>query len=167
MGNPIVMLQRNGVRRYLVWSTGADAPVTYGMKLSELCRYIRDVYGSNGLEGLRGRMARVHACGTSELHDRSAHDTIWFNRCGESFKDGGYPGAPQLTAAQGPDHPPGVRWTEDEIWDYFVTRYEAGEFDEDDVEQDDEEPGWCAEDREIFERESNATYQSHAKGDDP
>jgi len=134
MGNPIIMLQRNGERRYFEWSTITDTTNTYGMTLTELCRYIRDKYGWSGMDDFRGRMQRVHACGTSSMVDRSAAEVIAGNRCGEwgECKDQ-YPGRPMDADDDDPEFfVRGVCWTEDEIWDYFVTRHEVGEFDKDD-----------------------------------
>lgn len=69
-------------RKYLVWSTISDAPETYGMTLDDFREYYREKYGSDGMQRLPERLARVDAKGTSAIDDDCANDTIWLNRAG-------------------------------------------------------------------------------------
>src|SRR5882724_530256 len=78
MGCPIVKLGG----KYLVWSTIADAPATYGMTRDELVAYVREEDGERGVEGLAWRLDRVEAKGTSVFNDKSAEDTGRLNRAG-------------------------------------------------------------------------------------
>ena len=78
MGQFIVKLKEH----YLIWSTIADAPLTYGMTRDELTEWTRDEYGKKGLEELPARLARVDAKGTSAHREESAVSTIWLNRAG-------------------------------------------------------------------------------------
>lgn len=78
MGNPIVKLEG----KYLVWSTVSDSPITYGLTLAELRRYVKEEDGRRGLEDLARRLERVEQKGTSSHLDANADDTIWLNRAG-------------------------------------------------------------------------------------
>lgn len=78
MGEFIVKLREH----YLVWSTIIDAPITNGGTLEELKAWIREEYGTRGMEQLPERLARVEAKGTSSHRDNSAESAIWLNRAG-------------------------------------------------------------------------------------
>lgn len=78
MGQYIVKLGEH----YLVWSSIVDAPITNGLSLVQLKRWIRTRYGTEGLNELPSRLERVEAHGTSAHGDKSAIDTIWLNRAG-------------------------------------------------------------------------------------
>lgn len=84
MARYIVMLKDGRRRWYLEWSSVVDAPVTTGMTLPELRRYIREEYGRDGLRFLPERLERVKLKGSSTLDDASADDVLSFNRAGES-----------------------------------------------------------------------------------
>ncbi len=69
--------------KYLEWSTIVDAPVTYGLDLDELSAYVKDRYGSEGLDELPARLKRVEEQGTS-FHTRCpVAELIKNNRAGE------------------------------------------------------------------------------------
>lgn len=69
--------------KFLEWSTVVDAPVTFGMSPSELRAYVRDRYGSEGVETLDDRMARAVAHGTScRAPAYSFDDIVEGNRAG-------------------------------------------------------------------------------------
>lgn len=69
---------------YMEWSTVVDAPVTYGMSLEEFKTYYKDEYGKQGMDGLDERLNRVNEKGTSCMLDKSAEETISFNRAGKN-----------------------------------------------------------------------------------
>ena len=79
MGQHIVKLEG----KYLLWSTIVDAPITYGMTLTELKAYVKEESGNEGLRELPKRLERVEQKGTSALNRDSADDTIWLNRAGK------------------------------------------------------------------------------------
>lgn len=78
MGQYIVKLKEH----YLIWSEIVDAPLSSGMTLAELKRWIRGSYGSEGMRQLPARLERVERKGTSSLRDESAVSSIWLNRAG-------------------------------------------------------------------------------------
>jgi hypothetical protein len=84
MGNGIVRLERDGQEWFLEWSTIVDAPVTYGMDKAELRAYVKEKYGTDGLEHLDPRINRARAHGHSFMDDPSetAADYIVPNRAG-------------------------------------------------------------------------------------
>lgn len=82
MGQFIVKLKEH----YLIWSSIVDAPITKGMDLKQLKRWIRSRYGSDGVGELPARLGRVEKKGTSAMQDDSAVDTIWLNRAGPDEK---------------------------------------------------------------------------------
>lgn len=67
---------------YLEWSTIVDAPVSYGMGLTEFREYYKQKYGTEGLAALPDRLKRVEEKGTSATYDKSVEDTIDGNRAG-------------------------------------------------------------------------------------
>lgn len=83
MGRCIIKLTEGKRSWYLEWSTIVDAPITYGMSLSQFQRHIKDRYGSEGLNELPARLARVEEHGTSAHCDASEVDTAWLNRAGK------------------------------------------------------------------------------------
>lgn len=66
---------------YLVWSSIVDAPVTKGMTKQELIEWIKEKYGSEGLKTVD--FERLEELGTTNRFDKSAKETISFNRAGE------------------------------------------------------------------------------------
>jgi hypothetical protein len=78
MGQFIVKLKEH----YLMWSTIVDAPISEGMNLKQLKRWIRSRYGQEGINELPARLARVDKKGTSSFDEESAESTIWLNRAG-------------------------------------------------------------------------------------
>lgn len=78
MGRVIILIKD----RYFEWSTVVDAPVSPGMTLKELRRYIRRRYGTEGLSELAERLERVQAKGTSSLIHDSLEEEILLNRAG-------------------------------------------------------------------------------------
>ena len=81
MGRCILKLPGRDKFWYLIWSTVADAPVTYGMTLDELREYIREKEGASGLRDLPERLARCDAHGTSSLIS-SLEGLVECNRAG-------------------------------------------------------------------------------------
>jgi len=67
---------------YLEWSTIVDAPVSLGMPLSEFKAWYRGKYGSDGMNDLPGRLARVEKTGTSSHGGPPVDDLISGNRAG-------------------------------------------------------------------------------------
>lgn len=78
MGQFIVKLKEH----YLIWSSIVDAPISNGMNLKQLKRWIRREYGQRGIDELPARLERVEQKGTSAMGDDSAVSTIWLNRAG-------------------------------------------------------------------------------------
>jgi hypothetical protein len=69
--------------KYVEWSTITDSPVSAGMTLEQFRAYIKERYGTEGLERLPARLARVEAIGTSLLDPPlRAEDFTRFNRAG-------------------------------------------------------------------------------------
>ncbi len=82
MGRSIIKLTEGPKTWYLEWSSIVDAPITYGMSLYELEKYIQDEYGRQGLEHLAERLVRVDAVGTSASGYESIDQFLSFNRAG-------------------------------------------------------------------------------------
>lgn len=78
MGQHIVKLKEY----YLVWSSIVDAPITDGMTLKQLKRWMRSEYGVQGMRGLDEKIKRADEMGTSSRGDSSAVSRIWLNRAG-------------------------------------------------------------------------------------
>lgn len=82
----IVKLSDKNNDYYLEWSSVVDAPVTYGMSLTEFKKYYNKEYGRNGMKNLGERLQRVKSNGTScELGD-NINDFISTNRAGDREK---------------------------------------------------------------------------------
>jgi len=71
-----------GVRRFFLWSTFVDAPVSYACSIAELEDYYRDMYGQAGMGALPARIERAISKGTSSFIDESLHDLVRGNRAG-------------------------------------------------------------------------------------
>lgn len=80
------------LRPYLEWSSIVDAPLTYGMNIATLRRYIKEEYGMDGLRSLDARLERVDLKGTSSFVYKSAEEAVSCNRAGD--------GETRLTMAQ-------------------------------------------------------------------
>lgn len=84
MGRCIVsVLDNEGERRYLEWSTVVDAPVTYGMTLDEFVTYYRDRYGLESLRDLPRRLEQAIVHGTSSHYHKSLEQLIEGNHAGD------------------------------------------------------------------------------------
>lgn len=70
--------------QYLEWSTVVDAPVTYGMSLTEFEEFTKEEYGQHGLMELPKRLERVERKGTSSMMDSSLESLVSYNRAGEN-----------------------------------------------------------------------------------
>ena len=70
--------------KYFEWSTIVDAPITYGMTLRQLEKYIKAEYGNNGLEDLPQRLERVAEYGTSAAPYATLEELVEYNRAGEN-----------------------------------------------------------------------------------
>lgn len=68
--------------KYLEWSTIVDAPVTFGMSLSDFAKHYQNAYGNEGLHGLASRMERVEKFGTSCMDGESIGSFLKVNRAG-------------------------------------------------------------------------------------
>ena len=64
------------------WSTGLDAPVTYGVPLERFKAYYRERYGTEGMKELPERLERVERKGTSDMIGTLA-GLIACNRAGD------------------------------------------------------------------------------------
>lgn len=82
MGRAIIKLHDY----YFEYSTIPDAPVTFGMKREEFEEYYRQEYGNSVIEELKTRMLRVEEKGTSFFNDKSASETLSYNRAGPNEK---------------------------------------------------------------------------------
>lgn len=100
MGRFIVRMERDGVERFLEWSTVVDAPVTYGLSEDDLRQHVLRRYGEESLEALPARLERARRNGTSALDGLSLAELFEGNRAGE--------GETCLTA--------------DEIWNRYCAR---------------------------------------------
>lgn len=96
----IVKLEKNNRESYLVWSTIIDAPVTYGMTRDELYQWCLADHGRKNTDELEKTLRLVEAKGTSSPRDKSARETISFNRAGDNEED----------------------LTYDQIWDMYVDK---------------------------------------------
>lgn len=74
--------KQNNKDYYLEWSTIVDAPVTYGMSLTEFKEYYKIKYGLEGLKDLPERLQRVETNGTS-AHNYDLDELIADNRAGK------------------------------------------------------------------------------------
>jgi len=73
----------DGDQRWLLeWSTIVEAPVTWGMTEEEFRSYYQTKYGTDEMEKLGERLARVEAKGTSARHYDDLDDLIFSNRAG-------------------------------------------------------------------------------------
>jgi hypothetical protein len=79
----IVKLTEDDKSWYMEWSTVVDAPRTFGMSLEEFKEYYKEEYGRSSLQELEDRLKRVEERGTSCMLDKSAEDTISWNRAGK------------------------------------------------------------------------------------
>lgn len=59
MGRTLIKLTHDKKDYYLEWSSIVDAPITWGMSLEELKKYIKDKYGNEGLRELSYRLERL------------------------------------------------------------------------------------------------------------
>lgn len=74
--------------KYLIWSEIVDAPVTYGMTISELVRSIEQEEGVQGLRDLPDRLERVWKRGHSMTTDSSTlEEFVMCNRAGPSDEE--------------------------------------------------------------------------------
>jgi hypothetical protein len=83
MGQGIVKLGK----RYVVWSTIVDAPISAPMTRDELVEWVRAEEGRRGVDELPSRMARVDAKGTSFHNRDSAEHTVRINRAGPAERE--------------------------------------------------------------------------------
>jgi hypothetical protein len=90
----LVKMERDGLTRYMEWSTIVDAPITYLLTLEEFTDYYREEYGRRAMEmEFEDRMKRVEATGISAHDGVRERDSLWkYNRAGE--------GETQLTEEQ-------------------------------------------------------------------
>lgn len=80
----IVKMEREGVSRYMEWSSIVDAPITYLMSLEEFKEYYQEEYGRRGMEDLDDRMERVEKTGISAHAGIREVESLWrYNRAGE------------------------------------------------------------------------------------
>ena len=66
------------------WSSVVDAPVTYFMYENEMIEYLKDAYGSNGIDENLKRIERAKQNGTSSYMYQNIDDLISFNRAGKN-----------------------------------------------------------------------------------
>lgn len=78
----IKLTDKNKKDWYLEWSTIVDAPITYGMNMAQLKKYIKEEYGNVGLEDLPKRLERVARKGHSAMWPTSVEKLIAHNRAG-------------------------------------------------------------------------------------
>jgi hypothetical protein len=69
--------------KYMEWSTVVDAPITYLLTYEQLTEYIKDEYGSQGLNNLSDRMKRVEEHGSSSPY-HTTNQIIKHNRAGKN-----------------------------------------------------------------------------------
>lgn len=69
---------------YCEWSTIVDAPVTYLGTLEQLKLYIKEKYGTEGMDRLKKRLERVEERGTSSFTHGSIEEAISCNRAGDN-----------------------------------------------------------------------------------
>lgn len=68
--------------RYLEWSTGIAAPLTWGMTRSQFEAYYRDRYGWEGMRALPDRFKRVERLGTSSYDEGERESLVMSNQAG-------------------------------------------------------------------------------------
>lgn len=87
MGHVIMKLTHQRKRRYIIYSTVVDAPITFGMTLKQLKSWWRIEYGKAGLQSLPYQMQRVHKFGTSYIYpEKDARYHLRNNRAGKNGK---------------------------------------------------------------------------------
>jgi len=77
----IVKLEKDGISKYLEWSTIVDAPITKGVSLEEFTEYYKFMYPDRW-EQLWTRMALVKQHGVSSTWC-TLDELISFNRAGD------------------------------------------------------------------------------------
>lgn len=91
MSRTLLRFEDRDTEYFLEWSTGVDAPITFGMSESELREHVREEYGAVGIADLDERIARCRKRGTSSRIG-SLEGYISTNRAGA--------GETRLTTAQ-------------------------------------------------------------------
>jgi hypothetical protein len=79
MGRYIVKIRD----RYLEWSTVTDSPASYGMDRESFVIYYRQMYGEQGMDGLRSRLERADLSGISAFGCKR-ENLFTYNRAGDN-----------------------------------------------------------------------------------
>lgn len=82
MPHYIVKFEKDGVAKYLEWSTVVDAPVTFGVELEHFKRWYLETHGTNSARELAERLERVERFGTSSIPETSTASLTKYNRAG-------------------------------------------------------------------------------------
>jgi hypothetical protein len=82
MGKAIISWKLGDVRRFAVWSSIVDAPITGAMTRHGLEKWLTDEHGRHAVEDYARHIDRAEVYGTSVLYHKSLIDTVWLNRAG-------------------------------------------------------------------------------------
>ena len=77
----VAMFEHDNEKYYMLWSTVVDAPITYGVKLSQFLDYMKEEYGNRGWEDLDKSLERAERQGCSFIGE-TLDDLLSCNRAG-------------------------------------------------------------------------------------